>query len=97
MSPSARDFDKRPSSATASSRRSAAFGARAIARATGVGALYLAAAGLAAGASFDFGMRAGGVWLAVIAAVQGAVFATLLVDALRDAMRRRRLGPGLKA
>ncbi len=97
MSLSARDFDERKSSATATAQRPAPFGATALARSTGVGVLYLAAAGLAAGASFDFGMRAGGVWLALIAAAQGAVFATLLVDALRDAMRRRRLGPGLKA
>jgi hypothetical protein len=45
---------------------------------------------LAAGLSFDFGLRAGGTVVAVIAAVNGAVFATILIDAALDASRRRR-------
>ena len=52
--------------------------------------VYLGAALLAAGFSFDFGLRAGGTVVAVIAALNGAVFATILVDAALDALRRRR-------
>lgn len=51
---------------------------------------YLGVALLAAGLSFDFGLRAGGTVVAVIAAVNGAVFATILIDAALDASRRRR-------
>jgi len=51
---------------------------------------YLGAALLAAGFSFDFGLRAGGTVVAVIAALNGAVFATILLDAALDASRRRR-------
>ena len=54
---------------------------------------YLGVALLAAGFSFDFGLRAGGTVVAVIAALNGAVFATLLVDAAFDASRRRRPRP----
>lgn len=93
MNASAQDFIEHGSSPTASSSRPASFSAKAIARSTGVGVLYMAAAGLAAGFSFDFGMRAAGAWLAIIAALQGAVFATLMVDAVRDAIRRRRPRP----
>jgi hypothetical protein len=63
---------------------------KSIAGSAAVGATYLAAGGLAASFGFDFGMRAGGLWLAVIVAVQAAVFATLMVDAARDARRRHR-------
>ena len=51
--------------------------------------LYLAVAAAGAGLSFDFGLRAGGAVLGFIAALNGAVFATILVDAARDAWRRR--------
>lgn len=72
-----------------SGNASATYGPRALARAVLIAAAYLSVAGAGAGFSFDFGMRAGGPWLAVIAAVNGAVFATLLLDALRDGWRRR--------
>lgn len=52
--------------------------------------VYLGAAMTAAGFSFDFGLRAGGTVVGVIAAVNGAVFATILMDAASDAWRRRR-------
>lgn len=61
-------------------------------RALSTGLLY---AGVALGSAawcFDFGMRAGGTWLAIVAALSGAVFATILVDAMRDAWRRQRSG-----
>lgn len=74
-------------------RHPAPVDARAIARSSAVGLLYLAAAGLGAALSFDFGMRAGGTWLAVIAALQGAVFTTLMVDAVQDGLRRLRRPP----
>jgi len=51
---------------------------------------YLGAALAAAGLSFDFGLRAGGTVVAVVAAVNGAVFTTILLDAVSDAWRRRR-------
>lgn len=55
--------------------------------------VYLGATVAAAGFSFDFGLRAGGTVIAVIAAVNGAVFASILLDAASDAWRRRhRLG-----
>lgn len=53
------------------------------------GLACLGAGLLAAGLSFDFGLRAGGTLVAVIAALNGAVFATLLVDAALDAAPRR--------
>jgi len=53
---------------------------------------YLGVALLAAGLSFDFGLRAGGTVVAVIAAVNGAVFATILADALSEGWRRREAG-----
>lgn len=45
-----------------------------------------ACAGLALG--YDFGLRAGGVWLAVVASVNGAVFCTILADALVSSLTR---------
>jgi hypothetical protein len=78
-------------------RRSGYVDARAIARSMATGLLYLAAAGLGAVLSFDFGMRAGGTWLAVIAALQGAVFATLMVDAVQDGLQRLRRQPAATA
>lgn len=61
---------------------------RALARLALTSLLYIAAAAAGAGFSFDFGLRAGGPWLAVIAALNGAVFATVMVDAALDARRR---------
>jgi hypothetical protein len=65
---------------------------RALARLALTSLLYIAAAAAGAGFSFDFGLRAGGPWLAVIAALNGAVFATVMVDAALDARRRSRRG-----
>ena len=91
MNPTARHVvDRRTHDDESPRHRPGLAQADAIVRSTAVGLLYLAAAGLGAAFSFDFGMRAGGTWLAVIAAVQGAVFATLMVDAMRDGVRRRR-------
>jgi hypothetical protein len=91
MNPTARHVvDRRTHDDDSPRHRPGLVQAEAIVRSTAVGLIYLAAAGLGAGFSFDFGMRAGGTWLAVIAAVQGAVFATLMVDAMRDGVRRRR-------
>lgn len=58
-------------------------------RAVSTGLLYAAVALGSAAWCFDFGLRAGGPWLAMVAALSGAVFATILVDAMRDAWQRR--------
>ena len=68
----------------------AGLGLQALVRPALKAVVYLGAALLAAGFSFDFGLRAGGTVVAVIAALNGAVFATILVDAALDALRRRR-------
>jgi hypothetical protein len=65
---------------------------RALTRLALTSLLYIAAAAAGAGFSFDFGLRAGGPWLAMIAALNGAVFATVMVDAALDARRRSRRG-----
>lgn len=44
--------------------------------------VQLAAAAVGLGAGYSFGQRAGGTWLALIAAANGAVFCTMLVDGL---------------
>lgn len=70
-------------------RASFAFQPGALVRIMLTGLSYLTVALAAAAFSFDFGLRAGGPWLAVVAALNGAVFATVLLDALRDGWRRR--------
>jgi hypothetical protein len=65
---------------------------RALTRLALTSLIYIAAAAAGAGFSFEFGLRAGGPWLAVIAALNGAVFATVLVDAALDARRRAARG-----
>lgn len=58
-------------------------------------ALQLVAAALGFAAGYGFGLRAGGTWLAFVAAANGAVFCSLLVDGLaarwarREGQRRR--------
>ncbi len=95
MNPTARPFvDRRSQDETSPRKGPGPADAGAVVRSTSIGLLYLAAAGLGASFSFDFGMRAGGTWLALIAALQGAVFATLMVDAVRNGLRRRRHPPG---
>lgn len=56
-------------------------------------ALYLAAAVIGWTVAYGFGARTGGMWMGVLAGANGAVFATLLVDAIAGRVMGRRRAP----
>jgi type VI protein secretion system component VasK len=54
-----------------------------------VWAVYMVTAGLALYHGFGFGMKIGGLWMAVITALNTLVMAVLVVGGLMDAVQRR--------
>lgn len=58
----------------------------------GLAVLYVAAAALGLGTGFRFGWQAGGGYvLACVAGLSFGIFCTLMVDALADRLRGRRV------